>query len=238
MHDKGKLYGIGVGPGDPGLLTLKAMSILQKVSVVFVPRGHAKGVSLALKVVAHLLKSGQEVRYFTAPMTRDRSVLEQAWESAAAEVTAVLKKGRDVAFVTLGDSTVYSTYFYLLAALRNLLPDLEAEAVPGVTSFSAASALLNRPLAMGGESLAVVPATKGRDFLREVLTTFENVVLLKVAPALEDVKELLREVGRMEDAAFVCRCGMEDQFSCENMALAGELPDDYFSLIIVGKKRS
>jgi precorrin-2/cobalt-factor-2 C20-methyltransferase len=220
------------------LLTLRAVEILKKVSAVFVPKGDTGEESQALKIVAPFLSAGQRVHEFTAPMTRDRRSLDRAWESAAGEVAAVLNEGRDAAFLTLGDSTVYSTYFYLLDALRKIMPDVDVETVPGITSFSAGAALLNRALTMGQESLAVVPATRGADFLRTVLTTFENVVLLKVAPVLEEVRSILEELGRLEDAAFVCRCGMADQFVCENLALAGELPDNYFSLILVGKKKS
>ncbi|NPV29445.1 MAG: precorrin-2 C(20)-methyltransferase [Firmicutes bacterium] len=233
MPERGKLYGIGVGPGAPELLTLKAARILQEVAVVFVPRGDKGEQSLALHVISPLLRPGQELREVTFPMTRQRRKLEAAWREAARTVAAVLDAGRDAAFVTLGDSTLYSTCFYLGEALRAMRPELEVEVVPGVTSFSAAAALLNRPLACGREGLAVVPATKGRAFLRQVLAAFENVVILKAGPVLEELRDLLAEAGRLEEAAYVCRAGMPGQVLEENLAVAGELPEDYFSLILV-----
>jgi len=233
---KGRLYGIGVGPGAPELLTLRAVQILQEVAVIFVPRGDAGEKSRALSIIEQFLRPGQELREAVFPMTRQRRELEQAWQEAAGAVAAVLDAGRDAAFVTLGDSTLYSTYFYLCEALQKARPGIEVETVPGIPSFSAAAALLNRPLALGRESLAVVPAGRDRAFLRQVLAAFDNVVLLKVAPVLEEVRGLLAELGRLEDAAYVCRCGMPGQVFQDNLAAAGELPGDYFSLVLVRRK--
>jgi len=229
----GKLYGIGVGPGAADLLTLRAARLLGEVPVLFVPRGDAVDESRALSIISPLLRGDQEVRSFTAPMTRDRLARDQAWAEAAAQVRSVLNTGRDAAFLTLGDSTLYSTFFYLLEALHRQQPSVAVETVPGITSFSAAAALLNRALTVGQEGLAVVPATRGAAYLRQVLTTFENVVLLKVGPVLDEVQALLAELGRLDDAAYVCRCGMPGQFLQESLASAAELPDDYFSLILV-----
>jgi precorrin-2/cobalt-factor-2 C20-methyltransferase len=171
-------------------------------------------------------------------MTRDRCLRERAWDAAAAQVLAVLDDGRDAAFLTLGDSTLYSTFFYLLEALRRQRPGIEVETVPGITSFSAAASLLNRALTIGQEGLAVVPATRGVDYLRQVLSIFENVVLLKVAPVLAEVQTLLAELGRQGDAAYVCRCGMDGQIIMDSLVGAGELPDDYYSLILVRRAGS
>jgi len=235
---RGRLYGIGAGPGSAELLTLKAVRLLGEVPVVFVPRGDTGEVSIALSIIRPFISGGQEIREFTAPMTRDCQARSRAWDEAASQVLAVLDSGRDAAFLTLGDSTLYSTFFYLLEALRRQQPDLEVETVPGITSFSAAASLLGRALTMGQEGLAVVPATRGVDYLRQVLSTFENVVLLKVAPVLAEVQALLVELGRQGDAAFVCRCGLDGQVIKDSLAGcplagAGELPADYYSLILV-----
>jgi precorrin-2/cobalt-factor-2 C20-methyltransferase len=230
----GRLYGIGVGPGAADLLTLRAVRLLQEVPVLFVPRGDTGDKSRALSIISPFLGGrSQEVREFTAPMTRDRQTRDRAWSEAAEQVLAVLDDGRDAAFLTLGDSSLYSTFFYLLEALRKRRPDIVTETVPGVTSFSAAAALVNQALAVGREGLAVVPATRGIDYLRRVLSTFENVVLLKVGPVLAEVQALLAELGRLDEAAYVSRCGMPGQFFAESLGEAGSLPDDYFSLVLV-----
>ncbi len=237
MTVKGKLYGIGVGPGSPDLLTLKAADLLQRVPVIFVPvKAHGESSS-AMKIISPFLDllDGQEIRKLVFPMTRSSNDLREGWKQAAEDVLAVLSEGKDAAFITLGDSVLYSTYSYLLDALLKMEPDLAVETIPGITSFSAAAALFDRALACGRESLAVVPATRGMEFLKGVLGSFENVVLLKVASVLDDVLVLLKELGRLDDAVFISRCGMPGQVMLDNLALSEEIPRDYFSLILVGK---
>lgn len=233
MSRLGKLFGIGAGPGDSSLLTLKAVRILQDVSVVIVPRGDRGEKSQALRIVTPFLHNEQELREITLPMTREPDSLQEVWRKAAIDLIPVLDGGRDTAFVTLGDSTLYSTYFYLYDVLKQSRPDLEVETVPGISSFSAGAALLNRALAIGQESLAIVPATRGPDCIRLALTTFDNVVLLKVVPVMKEVLGLLAELGCLDDAAYVCRCGMPGQFFQDGLAADEELPGDYFSLILV-----
>ena len=105
-------------------MTLRAVRLLGEAPVVFVPRGDTGNESMALSIIRPFLTGGQEVREFTAPMTRDRLARDRAWDEAAAQVLAVLDSGRDAAFLTLGDSTLYSTFFYLLEALRRQEPEL------------------------------------------------------------------------------------------------------------------
>lgn len=239
MAVKGKLYGIGVGPGSPDLLTLKAADLLRKVPVIFVPVKADGDSSSAMKIISPFLAlcNGQEIRELIFPMTRSFQYLEKGWKLAAEEVLAVLGEGKDAAFITLGDSVLYSTYTYLLDALMKLDPELAVETIPGVTSFSAAAALLNQALACGQESLAVVPAIRGMEYIKDVLGSIDNVVLLKVASLLDDVLDLLKELGRLDDAVFISRCGMPGQVILDNLALPVEIPRDYFSLILVRKEK-
>jgi precorrin-2/cobalt-factor-2 C20-methyltransferase len=234
---EGKLYGIGVGPGDPELLTLKAVKIMGQVQLVIVPKGDTGEQSVARQIISPFLKEGQWVEEFTAPMTRDRQLRSAAWDQLAERVERVLASGQEVAFVTLGDSTVYSTYFYLIEALLRRGADFQLQTVPGITSFSAAAAMINQALTLGSESLAVVPADRGLDYIRQALANFDNVVLMKVIPQLDQIIELLAELSRLDQAAYVSRCGMPGQFVKESLAAAGEIPRDYFSLILVQGNR-
>ncbi len=237
MSVRGKLYGIGVGPGLPDLLTLKAVDLLRRVPVIFVPVKSKGDSSSAMQIISPFLEKmeGQEIKELVFPMTNSAQELEKGWNFAAEEVLQVLEEGKDAAFITLGDSSLYSTYAYLLEFLLKLQPDLVVETVPGITSFSAAAALLNRALVRGQESLAVLPANRGMEFLEVVLGSFENVVLLKVASVIDDVLDTLKKLGRLDEAVFISRCGMPGQLVLDNLSESVEIPKDYFSLILVGK---
>lgn len=232
----GKFYGLGVGPGDPGLITLKAYRILEEVDMLCVPRSSADRDSLALQVVTGLVKKDFHRLELSFPMSRDRSVLEESWAAAGEEVARNVRRGSRVAFVTIGDPMFYSTYGYVLKHLKSRHPDLETETVPGVMAMSACASLLGVPLAEGDESLAVLPAAYGLDHLAEVLTSYDNVVLMKVNKKMEEVAGLLDRLGLGGRAVYFSRCGYGDQFVTADLEeLAGKRLD-YMSLLIVKKK--
>ena len=232
----GKFYGLGVGPGDPGLITLKAFRILEEVDMLCVPRSSADRDSLALQVVRGL--TGREYRQLelSFPMSRDRAVLEESWAAAGQEVAREVAGGTRVAFVTIGDPMFYSTYGYVLRYLRERHPELETETVPGVMAMSACSSVLGVPLTEGEESLAVLPAAYGLEELERVLESFDNVVLMKVNRKLDEVAGLLERLGLKGKAAYISRCGYSDQYHTTDLeALAGKRLD-YMSLLIIKKK--
>ncbi len=147
----GTLYGIGVGPGDPELITLKALKVLQRVPHIFASCSPKNTYSLALDIVrCHL--NGAGIEHLPFPMTKDPEVLQEAWEGNARRVLEVLDTGSDAAFVTLGDPLTYSTFGYLLKTLKRLRPSVRVVTIPGITSYSAAAALTHIPLAEGEES--------------------------------------------------------------------------------------
>ena len=231
----GKFYGIGVGPGDPDLLTLRAATLLQTVDVVCIPRSSALSDSVALKVAGGHIRAGAEIFEVSTPMTRDKAVLEAEWRQGAEKIAAHLAAGRNVAFITIGDAMLFSTYTYLLKYVRALLPDVEVESVPGVTSFAAAAAHLNLPLAEGAEKLAVVPAVDDPEALRPLLTAFENAVLMKVAGNYDEIVAVLDDLGLKDKAVFVSKLGYPDQFVTADLdSLVGK-KRDYLSLILVKK---
>ncbi|MFZ5590999.1 MAG: precorrin-2 C(20)-methyltransferase, partial [Bacillota bacterium] len=163
----GTLYGIGVGPGDPGLLTIKAQQILQQVDVLCVPRSAGDRDSLALQVVQRALNRQFNILELDFPMSKDRQILEQAWQKAAGQVVERLRQGLDLAFVTIGDPLFYSTFSYLATRVRDLCPGVEIKTVPGVMAMAGCAAAIGLPLAEGEETLLVIPAAYGVDQLRE-----------------------------------------------------------------------
>lgn len=228
----GKLYGLGLGPGDPELLTVKAGRILGQVPVVAVPKGSPDRPSLALEVAAPYLRPGQEVLELTLPMTRDQCRRQDAWAGSSREVAQRLEQGLDVAFLTLGDPFTYSTYTYLLEYLQQLLPGLEVENVPGVTSFAAAASAATWPLVEGDQTLAVVPGTIAVSEMASLLDSFSTVVILKAAGRYREWVDLLCRKGLEQEAVLVSRCGFPDEVCTRDLLSWVDREMSYFSLIL------
>lgn len=221
---RGKFYGIGVGPGDPDLITLKAVKLLQTVDVVVAP--FSKNKSIAEKIAKPHIKG--EILNLKFPMVKDEKILKSFWDKNAEKIKALLLDGKDVAFITLGDPMIYSTYIYVLERLC----EFDIETIPGITSFCAASARLNMPIATGKETFVVVP-TAEPDVIEKVLKNFNNVVLMKVSKGFNLIAKMLKDNGF--EAGFVSRCCHDNERISYNLdELKGD-KIDYLSLII-GKK--
>ena len=222
---KGKLWGVGVGPGDPELLTLKAVRVLEQADVVLAP-DTGKADKTALNIVSGHL-NGKTPILVSMPMTRDPEVLEQAHRAAAQKIAAYLDAGKQVAFITLGDATVYSTYMYVHEIVRTMGYDVEV--VPGVPSFCAAAARLNISLCQGSEPLLVIPASHSAEKLLDVPA---NKVFMKAGSAILELKKTLEEKNMLENAAMVENCSMENERVYPDFRDLKE-NSGYFSLVIV-----
>lgn len=232
----GKFYGVGVGPGAPDLLTLRAANILKTVDVVCIPRSGADKDSVALKVAGPHIPAGAEIIEVSTPMVRDREVLEAEWRRGAEKIAEYLRLGKNVAFITIGDAMLFSTYTYLMKQVRTILPEAEVESVPGVTSFAAAAAHLNIALAEGGEKLAIIPAVEEPADIRPVLEQFPNAVLMKAAGKYEELVDILDEMGLKDKAVFVSKLGYPDQFVTFDLDSIRQAKRDYLSLILVKRE--
>lgn len=240
MSAAGTLYVIGVGPGDPGLLTLRAAEILKAVPVLCVPKGREEGSSLALSIVQGAIDvEGKEVIEAHFPMRKTREVehaaeLDAKWNGTVNAVLGRLGRGTDVAFITLGDPTVYSTFFYLRDRLRTVRPGLRIELVPGVSSINAAAASAGISLSLADEKVAIVPATYGDD-LRDLLDKFDTVVLMKVHRVFDKVRQSVEDAGLLDRAVYVVRASMPDEKVFHDLGQVLEGDRDYFSMVIVRK---
>lgn len=191
------LYGLGVGPGAPDLLTVRAADILRRVPVVVGPRPRNGEDSLAVRIAKPHLGAHSVVEELTFPMVRDPQAMRSAWMEAARRILSWLESG-DVAFLTLGDASLYSTWTYLRAAIQDLDPGQKVETVPGITSFAACAARTERALAEGDQVLLVVPwaADADRPWLEDALRDGASAAFLKVADRLSGLDALLRRSGR------------------------------------------
>ena len=232
----GKLWGVGVGPGDPELLTLKAKRILETVDCIAVPRSAEGRDSTALAIAAGAVDIDKPIIDLVFPMSFDESVLGEGWAVALASLLEALAAGKQVAFVTLGDPTVYSTYMYLHRSV--LAAGHAAEIIPGITSFCAAAARAGISLAENRETLAVIPAAYESGDLDAVLDSFDNVVLMKVARRLGEVRRTLARHGLEDKSILVSRCGQSDELVETDLACLEGRKLSYFTTLIVKKGSS
>ncbi|RQD78476.1 MAG: precorrin-2 C(20)-methyltransferase [Candidatus Syntrophonatronum acetioxidans] len=231
---EGKLYAVGVGPGEPSLLTIKALKALEEARVVAVPKGKAEKKSLALSIIKDYIKD-KEVLELVFPMTDNKEVLEEFWEKAAKKVAALLEKGERVVFATLGDPSLYSTFTYLRSYLEKRGNSFPVEVIPGINSFSAAASLLQISLVEGDQNLAVVSAPQNTSRLKNILKIFDTVVILKVHRYLEEIMEVLEELDLEDKGYFVSSCGREDEYFSRDLKALLKKDLDYLSMIIVRK---
>ena len=228
------VYAVGVGPGDPELLTRKAERILRRADVVLAPVSNPGEASVALATVNEFLDAErQEIIVHQFPMTSDKSRLIPAWQEAAALIAERIAAGRDVAFITIGDPLLYSTFIYLLRIFRESYPQISVEIVPGISSINTAAAVAGVVLAEAEEKIAIIPATAGIAAISEALISYETVVLLKVKPLYAEILALLRQTGRTECAVFVERVGSARQKVLTGLAEMADHQPDYLSLMII-----
>lgn len=232
----GRLYGIGVGPGDPGLLTVKAVKLIRDTPVLVAPRAGNDSESFALSVVRdYTSPSRQKIITPLFPMSMDKTILDKAWSEAADLVASELGLGNDVAFLTLGDPSIYSTFSYIRAKVGERLPDVVSETVPGVSSITLAAARAGVDLALGQERLAVMPVGRDMDAVRGALIDFDTVVLMKVSKGFGALVELLDQMRLTGRAVYVSRCGTDKEKIIRDIKSVREEELDYFSLVIVRK---
>jgi precorrin-2/cobalt-factor-2 C20-methyltransferase len=238
------LYVIGVGPGDPELLTLKAVRILREVPCICVPKGKEEGSSLALSIVQKILNlEGKEIIDAHFPMVRTKSsevrkfftsALDNKWAETVKNILNKLNKGINVAFITIGDPTIYSTFFYLYDKLLECNPELNIEIIPGVSSINTAAARAKLSLSLADEKIAVLPATYTND-MREILEKFDTVVLMKVHRVFDKLLQTLDEMRLLSSAVYISKAAMEDEKIFNNIRDVKKEDLNYFSMVIIKK---
>lgn len=233
MIEIGCLYGISVGTGDPELITLKGLRLLQSVSVVAFPAGVGDRLGIAQRIILPWLKEEQEQLALQFPYVQDELLLQQAWQEAATKVWSYLQKGQNVAFACEGDVSFYSTFTYLAQTLQELYPQARVESVPGVCAPMAAVAVLGIPLTVRRERLAVLPALYRVEELETALQWAEVVVLMKVSSVYSQVWEILRRHDLLQHSAVVERATLPEQVIYRDLRDRPDLQLTYFSVLIV-----
>jgi precorrin-2/cobalt-factor-2 C20-methyltransferase len=233
----GMLHGIGIGPGDPELITLKGLRLLKQVPVVAFPAGIAGNLGIAQHTIAPWLQPDQIQLALTFPYVQDEVILTQAWQSAATQVWNYLEQGQDVAFVSEGDVSFYSTFTYLSQTLQQLHPQVTIQTIPGICSPLAAAAALGIPLTIRSQKLTILPALYTVTDLETALLSADVVVLMKVSSVYEQVWAVLEKYDLLEHSYVVERATRPDQVIYADLRDRPTLKLPYFSLLIVQVSR-
>lgn len=224
----GTLYGLGVGPGDPELITLKALRLLRAAPVLAYPAPE-RGDSLARCIVATHLPGGQHEIAIRIPITAGRSPAHEVYDRAADEIGAHLAAGRDVAAICEGDPFFYGSFMYLFGRLNDRFP---VEVIPGVSSLMACAAEAGAPLAARDDVLAVIPATLKAAVLRARLTECDGAAIIKLGRHFAKVRDVLGELGLADHARYVEHATMASQRMAKlDQVAADRVP--YFSMVLV-----
>jgi precorrin-2/cobalt-factor-2 C20-methyltransferase len=233
----GMLYGVGIGPGDPELMTLKGLRLLKQVPVVAFPAGTAGNPGIAQQTIAPWLQINQIQLALTFPYVQDENILTQAWQTAATQVWHYLEQGQDVVFVSEGDVSFYSTFTYLAQTLQQICPQVVIQTIPGICSPLAAAAALGIPLTIRSQKLIVLPALYTVTDLETALLFADVVVLMKVSSVYEQVWAVLQKHRLLERSYVVERATRPDQVIYADLRDRPTLKLPYFSLLIVQVSR-
>ena len=232
---KGKLFAIGLGPGDPDLLTVKSVKILNKVDSIVVPKARIKSESVARDIVTRAIGPDLPFVEMVFPMSRDKKELKSHWNKAADAVLYMLNNGEDVAFVTLGDVSLYSTFSYLEKSMLVKDPSVKAELVPGISSIQLAAVKFETPLALGDENYGVYPLPANLNDLDRALDEFDNLMIMKIGNRLGDLKSYLAGKGLLDKSSFIRRAGFPDEFISRDLPNLDENESGYLSILMVKK---
>lgn len=224
-----KFYGIGVGVGDPEEITLKAINTLKKLDVVLLPEAKKDEGSVAYEITKKYMKDDVEKIFMEFPMLKSLEERERARKVNAEIVRKLLDDGKNVGFLTIGDTMTYSTYVYLI---EHLPEKYKVETIPGISSFVDMASRFNFPLMIGDEDLKVVSLNKNTD-IDSVLQSSDNIVFMKVKRNFENLKLALIKSGNMNSLIMVSNCGKENQRVYFDISMLKEEEIPYFTTLIV-----
>lgn len=230
----GKFFGLGVGPGDPELITVKAINIANRVDILVAPETVPGKGSVAYDIIKGHLVNIKKVKFQTYPMTYDERELDLHWNKNVQEIAALLREGLDVAFITLGDPLLYSTYIYIMGLLKEL--GMSIQTIPGITSFCAAASRLNAPLAEGDETIAIIPAAYDCKNLDQIMEYCDNVVLMKPSKEFSRVLEKLEKHQIVDRSVMIQKCGHEDEKIIYDLRSMEHQKIPYLSMVFIKKR--
>ena len=230
----GRFYGIGTGPGDSQLMTVKGVKTLHKLDILYLPQSKIGGISRVKDIVKPYLRQDLILKERHFPMSYDSQEKISSWDAISREIVDDVKSGRQVGFISLGDPMLYSTYVYLLERISG---QVEVETIPGISSFSNIAASNNFPLAMDTDPMVTYPCTSSMEEIEKIVDKFDSIVLMKVYKKCREIIEMLEAKGISENAILVSKSSMEGELVYRDISKAKSLDTySYFTTIIINKK--
>lgn len=235
MNRLGTLYGLGVGPGDPELITVKAFRIIQESPVIAYPKKLKGSKSYAHRIVdVYINPQEKEMLGLVFPMTKDEETLTREWSKSVELVYEKLSEGKDVAFVTEGDPLLYSTFIHMMKLMQERYPQVPIVTVPGISSINGAASRLGISLADGDDHLAIIPAVDDYEAMKEAIENHDAIVFLKVAKVIDLMLQVLRDLDLLHKASVVTKVTSEEEIIWDVTQLDGA-DLEYLTLMVVRK---
>ena len=229
----GIFYGIGVGPGDPELLTVKAINATKAADVLIAPKTEKKEGSVALSIAKPYLRSDIEIVYQVFPMVKNFADSTDAWEANKKEILSLLEQGKNVAFLTLGDPMFYSTYIYVYRLLKD--EDVKIVTIPGIPAFCAIGSQAGIPIVEGNDVLSIIPATASPEKIEKAIANCDNAVLMKVYKNFPEIADVLDKHDMAKNAVMLSRCGLPDEERIDDIMTQKDKKVNYLSTILTRK---
>ncbi len=232
----GTFFGVGVGPGPMGFTTVAALRALQNVDVIMLPKGKTSGESIARHCLRDLGIPESKLQEVVYNMESDKSALRAHYTELAIKIAEELRRGVNVAYLTLGDALTYSTYSYTLQSLKQVYPEVQHCTFPGITSYAALASATGWPIGQGKERTLILPCPDDKDALRRDIETHDIVVLMKIGKRLNMVLEVLQEMHIASHCAFASKLGLPGEFVCSNVEqMKSSDAGGYFATMLIRK---
>jgi precorrin-2/cobalt-factor-2 C20-methyltransferase len=235
-----ELIGIGVGPGDPDLLTVKAVKAIQNADIIMCPASKEDRPSIAFSVVSSLIdkSKNQEIVKLIFPMTKDKDVLEATWKKNAKIMAEKVLSGKNIVYLTVGDPYLYSTWIYMYKDLKENHPDMEISVIPGIVSMFTFASKVGVSIAEGAEKVAIIPSCYDLTSVKEIAKHSETMVFLKDGRYFDKVIDVLKESGFPDDSIFAIGQDLGTDHEIIRKMTLGEVNDKslttkYFSILVV-----
>ncbi len=234
------LIGIGVGPGDPELLTVKAVKAIHDADIIMCPASKEDRPSIALSVVDPIIdkSKNQEIVKLIFPMTKDKDVLEETWKKNAKIMAETVQSGKNVVYLTVGDPFLYSTWIYMHKDLTEKYPEMNISVIPGIVSMFTFASKVGVSIAEGAEKVAIIPSCYDLSSVKEIAKNSESMIFLKDGRYFDQVIDVLKESGFPDDSIFAIGQDLGTENEIIRKMTLGEVNDDtlttkYFSILVV-----